>query len=52
MANAKPIEQAKPTNHRDQSDLSIDDHENPELAEEDFARGRPFKRSFPTRTNP
>jgi uncharacterized protein (DUF4415 family) len=28
-------------------DKPIDDDENPELTEEDFARGRPFKEVFP-----
>jgi uncharacterized protein (DUF4415 family) len=40
---AKP----KPLNSDDYSDQPIDDDENPELTEEDFARGRPFKEVFP-----
>jgi len=31
----------------DPADSPIDDDDNPELTEEDFARGRPFKEVFP-----
>jgi uncharacterized protein (DUF4415 family) len=31
----------------DYEDKPIDDDDNPELTEEDFARGRPFKEVFP-----
>ena len=31
----------------DYEDIDIDDPDNPELTEEDFARARPFKEVFP-----
>ncbi len=34
-------------NQNDYEEKPIDDDENPELTEEDFARGRPFKEVFP-----
>ncbi|MGD0109465.1 MAG: BrnA antitoxin family protein [Rhodopila sp.] len=34
-------------NPEDYDDKPIDDEENPELTEEDFARGKPFKEVFP-----
>jgi uncharacterized protein (DUF4415 family) len=34
-------------NPTDYEDKPIDDEDNPELTEEDFARGRPFKEVFP-----
>jgi uncharacterized protein (DUF4415 family) len=34
-------------NPDDYDDKPIDDDENPELTEEDFARGKPFKEVFP-----
>ncbi len=36
-----------PINPEDYEDIDIDDPDNPELTEEDFARGRPFKEVFP-----
>ena len=37
----------QPINPDDYEDIDIDDPDNPELTEEDFARGRPFKEVFP-----
>ncbi len=38
---------AKPSIPNDNADQPLDDQENPELTDEDFARGRPFKEVFP-----
>ena len=37
----------QPINPDDYEDVDIDDPDNPELTEEDFARARPFKEVFP-----
>ena len=37
----------QPINPDDYEDIDIDDPDNPELTEEDFARARPFKEVFP-----
>ena len=36
-----------PINPDDYEDIDIDDPDNPELTDEDFARARPFKEVFP-----
>ena len=37
----------QPINPDDYEDIDIDDPDNPELTDEDFARARPFKEVFP-----
>ena len=37
----------EPINPNDYDDVDIDDPDNPEWTEEDFARARPFKEVFP-----
>ena len=41
------MEKRKLLDPRDYEDKPIDDEDNPELTEDDFARGRPFKEVFP-----
>ena len=43
----KPARPEVSTNPDDYEDVDIDDPDNPEWTEEDFARARPFKEVFP-----
>ena len=43
----KPVHPRTSVNPDDYEDVNIDDLDNPEWTEEDFARARPFREVFP-----